>query len=602
MEFLTAGIFSSLWSTALLVVVLFAAGRMGRLLLGCLGCKKEDFVWNEALLFSWGIGLIFLSLAVLAIGLTGLLTRTSLVVLIAFLILVTSFFKHLNPFEINKILSSDLTRWGQLFIAAVSFVVILSWIQAVMPPIGNDALAYHLYHAKEFVLHQRIAYVPYSRESLWPYQTEMLFTLGLALQGTLLAGLFHWIFYPLTAALIFSFCLRHHSLRVAQIASLIFLLTPAAFAQSGHAYVDLSLTFFIFLALYAFSLKDSLGGVKAALLSGLCMGGALSTKYLGLSAFVALLALWIWDERKNVKVLICYTVSAGAVSVVWYLRSWWLIGNPFYPFFSRWFGGHGFDFDIGAGVGMGTDLPATVLFLWNLTLRPWNFGGESMGPVYLMFTPLAIALIPRARQRMLGMAGFAVFFFLILFHQSQQARFYLALTPCLSVAAASVIYSFLGKKTWTRPVIAGFLTVILALHLGIFFYRLRSAWPVLFGKESAENYLMIHERSFRGYWFIKNNAKTGERLFNTAEVRYFFNPMLNGMIYDCTPLRLDLQGKHLSMEQFLEKEKFSYIWTFDDTAADVRHYIATHKYKKVYSYDFTEKLAAFHYDIYQLYT
>ena len=113
---------------------------------------------------------------------------------------------------------------------------------------------------------------------------------------------------------------------------------------------------------------------------------------------------------------------------------------------------------------------------------------------------------------------------------------------------------------------------------------------------------MIHERSFRGYWFIKNNAKTGERLFNTAEVRYFFNPMLNGMIYDCTPLRLDLQGKHLSMEQFLEKEKFSYIWTFDDTAADVRHYIATHKYKKVYSYDFTEKLAAFHYDIYQLYT
>src|SRR3989338_2609992 len=87
MVYLNAGLWPSVYGTAILMICLFAAARFGGLLLGRLGlCLRP----GETILFSVAAGLMAISLGVLLIGLCGLLTRTSAALFI-FSLLVISF-------------------------------------------------------------------------------------------------------------------------------------------------------------------------------------------------------------------------------------------------------------------------------------------------------------------------------------------------------------------------------------------------------------------------------------------------------------------------------------------------------------------------------
>ena len=72
------------------------------------------------------------------------------------------------------------------------------------------------------------------------------------------------------------------------------------------------------------------------------------------------------------------------------------------------------------------------------------------------------------------------------------------------------------------------------------------------------------------------------------------------MVFDCTPLRLDLKKRGVSLDQFLQSRKFRYIWISGDTSEDVRQFIKTHSYKMVHSYSFTERPTTFYYQIYEV--
>ncbi|MBI3316164.1 MAG: glycosyltransferase family 39 protein, partial [Candidatus Omnitrophica bacterium] len=330
----------------------------------------ETLSAGEGTLFSLALGLAALSLFMLGLGLLGLVTKLHALALLGFFLVLPWWL------EKGKRFSFSWASGASIPFLLMLFAFFLSWLNTTLPPIGNDALAYHLADPKDFILHGRVHPIPLSRESLWPYQTEMLFMLGLLLQGTSLAQALHWVFYPLTAFSIYAFGARFLGRREAVFGALVFVFTPVVFALSGEAYVDLGLTFFIFLSFYAFLLKDTLGELKASLVSGLFCGAALATKYSGLNAAVILTVFWLWRKPVSLKSALYFILSALAVSGVWYLRSYWILGNPVYPFFSNFFGGRGFEFGIQSSLGTGNGVDSFLLLLWDMTFYPKLFGGD----------------------------------------------------------------------------------------------------------------------------------------------------------------------------------------------------------------------------------
>lgn len=600
-EFVTSGPAHALSAILLLSLVLWTSCRTGRVALQVLGYPDGTFTRLEERLFSLGLGMLILSALVFLLGVSGALTRPAVTLVLVILLAITQV--RLNRCGTEEWGCRDVLGYlknNPLFSILTVSVFFLALIQALAPPIGNDALAYHLYHAKEFVLRHRIQYLPYSRESLWPYFTETFFMIGLLLEGTIFPQLFHWAFYILTAALVYSFGRRFYDEKLARAAFLIFIFTPVAFAQAGHAYVDLSLAFFVFAALYAFLLYDVYRDDKIFVLAGAFAGGAAAVKYLGLGACLILGILIAAKTRFRLKALACFALAAFLAAGFWYVHSWAAIGNPVYPFFPKFFGGNGFEFDIGAGVGMGKNLIAFLKLGWNMTMHPLSFGGEMIGPLFLMFTPLAFLGIKKARPAALFFTVFTVFYTYFLFTQSQHLRFYLSVAPMLSIAAAAGLRNVSSFGVWHRRAALAALAAVLCLHGMIFVYRTRYLWPVVAGKISAEKYLLKYERSYEGYRFFRDHLKGGERYFVANEVRYFYNQAGERMAYDSLPLRADLKKKNISLEQFLEGSKFEYLWIEADAGGDIALFLKNHAYRKVFSYDFKEKPRTFHNEIYQL--
>ncbi|MEI8345374.1 MAG: glycosyltransferase family 39 protein [Candidatus Omnitrophota bacterium] len=472
------------------------------------------------------------------------------------------------------------------FLAVAALPLVLSWAQCALPPTGNDALAYHLAHSKQFVLDHRIGPLALTRESMWPYLTEMLFALGLAIEGTTLAQLFHWIFYGLTAWTIYLYGKRFYGAAAGRIASIVFLYTPVAYAQSSQAYVDLSLTFFVFLAFYVFMLMPKVGEGAAALICGFFAGAAASVKYLGLGCGAILLILWVLRAKKKWMTPLVYLIAFGLVAAVWYLRSWIALGNPVYPFFHLFFGGNGYDMKIAEGVGVGNGPLQFILLLWNMTMRPEPFGGDLVGPIYLLFVPL---LLLRRRAKSEGMGKYFLVFTLLyglfIFTQSQQTRFFLSVMPYLSLGVGVFLTARPDGPHLRYARIA--LLMSLVMIAGIFVYRFTPGWSVLSAKRSWEDYLQGTEHSFLGQKYLAGHLKAGQKALNGADVRIFYGPM-DRMVYVEYPLKMYLIKNRISLQGYLDRERFDYFWLKKGNLPQLWNYAERGGYKEVYRYDFAE--------------
>jgi hypothetical protein len=604
-DFVQSGWAAALQATLLLAGILWVCGRVGSACFKLLGRAALGFTALEELLFSIGAGLSVLSGTIFLLGMFGRLRHSWFVGDLvglgigALIILGWSEFWRIPAVFYHKI-----DRRGWVFAALVLGVLFLAWVQAVSPPIGNDALAYHLFHPKEFLRQGNLGPIPYARESLWPYLTETLFMLGLSLSGTALAQLFHWAFYVMTAALSGAFCLRFFDRRTAEAAVLIFLFTPAAFAQAGTAYVDHALAFYCFSSIYVYALFVQNPRLPLLLVSGYLGGAAMAVKYLGIGVVAILALLETFRHRCRVIANSLLIVSAAFCACgFWYLRSWSVTGNPVFPFFPRIFGGHGATFDIAAGAGMGKGFLAFLTLGWNMTLHPSFFGGEILGPVFLMLVPAA-ALFSRLRMRrpLTAAVAFGIIYLIFLFTQSQQTRFYLSVIPLLAVASAyALIRLWREGQAGIRAVIAVLMAACLLLHGGMFVHRTRALWPVLLGRVTAERYLEIHERSFDGLQYLGRHLQAGQTWFNANEPRLFYASSTRGMIEDSLLLREEFRRTKSGLYDHLSVKSYDYIWISDDVDPEVSRYLVDHQtsYARVYDYDFTENPRTYHFAVYQ---
>lgn len=595
MEYAVAGPLVSLQAILLLLASSAAFCLSGSFCLGLLGLGKA-LKRSEWMAFSWALGAASFCMAVYALGLGGWLTRPIASGLLALFIAVPCAAAAALK---NRPLLEDFDCGGCprpayfAIAAAIGAALALSAVSALAPETGMDALAYHLYLPKEFIAYGRNLFLPLTRESLWPLLNEMYFQFALLLQGSASAQLFHWCFYGMTAALVYCLGRRFYDKGTACWAALVFVFTPVHFAQAGYSYVDLSLAFYVFAALYAFLLADAENDGRLVFLSGLMAGAAAGTKYLGLDACAVLFVFVLVRFRASPSKALSFLTGCAVFGAAWYLRSWWLAKNPFFPLYPRLFGGHGWDFDIAAGVGMGKGPVDFLRFPWNLVMHPASFGGQMFGCLYLLFLPPLLFAARGMRRPARWILVFGVVYCFLLFRQSQQARFYVSVAPLAALAAGWSLHRFyFARAFWLQRLTAACLGAVLLFYSAVFVYRIRNDWKPVFGAQSAAEYLRENERSYKGWEWIRQNVRPEHRVLNAAEVRCFYAP--RGLsVQHLVEQDVLLRKMGVRVQGLLQWNNYDFIWVTDDTPKPVLDYVAKNGYEPVYEYTFSEKPAVF---------
>ncbi len=490
----------------------------------------------ETLVLSVGVGLGAAAYAVFFIGSAGTLRPTIFLAgaLFIFGLGLKSFWALTNRVIEGFVETIRRAGFGtSALVMLIAAVWGLSLVGALAPAIGQDELCYHLMQPKNYVRAQAVYEVPYSINSLWPYLMHMLFTLGLLLDGDALAKLFHFTTYVGTALAVYVFLKKETDAKTALCGMAVYALTPVAFIQASFAYVDNALAFYIFLTGYSLYYFVKEKKLRWAVLAGVFAGFAASVKLIGLFilpiAFVYAVSASLKDRDAKLffRGAALFIVAFILCGSLWYIRAWFLRGNPVYPFYPALFGGRGWTDPTYLTHGGPRGFWEFLFFPWNLTMRPGLFGGEHLGMIYLAVLPLLVLVRPWPSW--LGSAlFFGSFYTLIWFKVDPNTRF---LLPALSFFACGIAFWVSRQMRSTdKPwrVLTGVIFGVMLLAQSSFAaYHFKDAFFLLFHRDRS-SYLRQKERSYFAAQAVNRFLAASDRIISTGEIRgyYFDNPFV----------------------------------------------------------------------------
>ncbi len=408
-------VFAAVWGDHLLQAL-----ALGVWLLALAAWGKPVRVWSRTLLsrsplsthVELGLGFGLAGLAVLGLGLAGLLYPAVLGVVVAVPWLAlrrdsgpaVSSVERLAQrgwrrirlmLETTQLLRLTALREHTLWKLAVGVPVLLALPEMLSPEGSWDAMVYHLRLPSFYLMEHKLFLVSDSPFAGFPALSEMHYLLALALTGAdRLPKLMHAACWLLTARLLFV-AARPFSVAAGYGTALIWLLSPLGIHLAGIAYNDHAVAWLTTLCVVLIGVKSSCK--SRFLLAGVFAGLAFAVKYTGAFAGVGLLACWAARRQRPVPsfgLLGCAIVGAAAPAAVWLARRWLCLGNPVYPFFGHALGG----------------MPSAMLDFWManppthtgggwtaLLLRPWIASVADDGGVGAVLSPLWLAVfIPAA--------------------------------------------------------------------------------------------------------------------------------------------------------------------------------------------------------------
>ncbi len=579
-------------AVALTIWIIWIALASGSALLRLL--TLPTLLRAEHVLFSTAIGFAALAYAIFGLGLAHLLFSSvvygMLIVLTILSIrecqpLFTNIRHYLQrPYHITKL---DLAL-GTLLFGLFGYHL----LGTLIPPLLFDALVYHLAIPKLYLLNHSIEYIPYSFFSNFPFFMEMLYTLGLAVQGPLVVNLLNYVIHLLMLASLYSLARAYCNHRIALLSVLIFYTVPWVGMESFLPYIDVGLALYVVLALYALLNWISRRHSGWLIVCGVCSGVGISIKYLGTHNAVVMgfsVVGWLlwrgthpptpsltkrggeegnasqvsgspslskrggWGVSSSLMILrtiLIFAVPAILCGAPWYLKSLIFTGNPIYPFV---FGGGEWSAEMlqrymnAYHVGFGTffqslltffKLPWELVFSFNLT--PSNV---PIGPVFLVFLPLLLFVrrVPPVIQYCVGASVLLVAFW---FNTSPQSRFLIPTLPLLSIATAYAIeqISTESRTAWLKRIAYALLILLLLSNIAwemIYVHAFFDPFEVMMGLESTHDYLSRQRPDIYPITHYANNMLPSDaKILFIGDTRGYYadRPFIANTAYDKTPI------------------------------------------------------------------
>lgn len=515
----------------------------------------------EMLTLSLGTGTVVVAFGVLLFGLLGWLHRTVLYLWLGFcyacgfveLFLLRKQNHFPSPFAESW---SDLTLIEKVWVWMLVLLNFLAMLLCFVPPTIQtewDSLSYHLAVPKLYWMEGRIHYIPFTHHAQFPMTAQMLYLLGLGLtnlKSAAVAKLFHWLFFVLCqlTLLCWGTAVKQRSLRLGLIAAVFFASLPIAFFEATTAYVDLALTAYGLLCLFAIARFHSQPDGRWLVLAGIFAGAAAGTKYTGLLLIGLLLPLGIWAIKRVGEPrwghLALGTFLALLIASPWYVKNWLWTGNPVFPFAYGIFGGRNWTKDMAQTYttsnrefGGSRDILTFLAMPFNLALNEIRFGqcarkwlgsckqqGEcgmqwkcgkfdnqdlptlGIGVLPLALAPIAVLTtafegLPFAVSApILAMLGWFAWWFM----EAQYLRYLLPALGCLAVSVGW------GTSKWLRLRILTATVTRVTISVGLVYAMVVALWqsttltplPVAVGLISNEDFLRTVEPTYQVAEFV----------------------------------------------------------------------------------------------------
>ena len=372
-------------------------------------------------------------------------------------------------------------RQNIVFSIILIFISLFTLGSALCFPYAWDELTYHIALPFRWIDAGALKVFADSPFSGLPALPQLLFRLGCENGGVLFPRLLVWASYMLLFAAIYLYFNLFGRRRVILVFSFLFIANPLVVNMLRSTYVEVFMMLDMLAALLL--IRNTEKSWKSVLLCGFLAGGAVAIKPTGLGVaaviFIFLMQKY-WDKSKlkPYNLILFFGIGGIVIALPFYLRPWFVTGNPFYPFLASWFGGS--DADIltsqyhyllgNAHFGLRTIqgffmVPIMVAFAGKA------FDGMILGWVFIVLLLLAVWWIRNllfesavARSSKLYLPVAIIFYYCFWFATSQQTRFLQPLLFLVLLAAIQAIREF--DKKWQN----GIIMVLLLVWLGGFFY------------------------------------------------------------------------------------------------------------------------------------
>ncbi len=422
-----------------------------------------------------------------------------------------------------------------LVLAGFCGIVILLSLAGSFAPIADmaDVLAYQLNLPKEGVRVGHIRTFPYDINSAFPLLVNVGFGFGLLFRSPAFANLLSVWIGVLSAAGVYGWIQQQSSERYAYFGAAAFLLSPAVYNHINTPYVDLTLVLFSLVAFWSFMMWIQSSRSAWIGLSGIFCGFALCVKDLALIyVFLIAVAILVESVRKKLPASRClrllglFGIFAVSICMVWYARSYAVMGNPVYPYYSKYFGGqpslvawHTVD----QAHGKGRSLWNLVTLFWDATFSPEAYVG--FGTRWnLLFLGLSPAVFWYVFRKKVGwVVFFALGIFLSWFFMFQLMRYLLPFYPLYCILLAwGLEYLLRGKKMlWT------WILMVCAWELACTAMHARPLIQAGLSVSHAQQNLLKKESTYAMAQWVNDNLPSDARILGIGEQKfYYFNPSM----------------------------------------------------------------------------
>lgn len=562
-----------LFSILLFVIVLPLGRRIFSIFI-----TNTQISFLEKIFVIFGIGAGFLALAVLCIGMFGALYKWLIILVLAIVALFLKEDMKNTIVDARAWFSSSLRLKLSFSEKFLLILLCVAWfftlIGSLSPILGTDALSYHMQDAKVFVKWHKISHIPYTRDSLWPFLIQMLFTLGLLLKGAVFSKLFHFAFAVFSILGIYVICRRYWPRKNSILACAAFALMPAVLTDTTYAYTDMGVVFYTLLAFYCLFVWLDSKSRHWLYLSAVACGFLLGIKITSATVTPLVILIYLFYALKGKQrlrsifiTIISFMGIAIALSGAWYLRSWVVLGNPIFPFASYIFG-HGYPEKIlryHTITEFGIGLRQFITILWYITMHPAKFGGESIGPLFLVFLPMLIFIRKTSKFiRRILFISFALY--TAWFFTFQYIRFFLPVLAFFSMLISYIYFEICQKEKFISKISGALLFIIFCYSANLSIYHNLEKLPVAVGLERQSHYLLRREPTFVIAEYINKNLPGDAKILSLGEVRLFY---FDRDIAVATTMELDLKyNKNIkfrgSFDDYLRKENFKYLLYVED--------------------------------------
>lgn len=241
----------------------------------------------------------------------------------------------------NKIFTKDPYLNYKWLDGGIVIVVMVHFVIALMPEVGHDALAMHLFVPAHMASRHQWAFD--AGTYVWavmPMLGDWIFTIGYMFAGEVGARLINIGFILMVGRLIFELALWAGASGIgARWGALIFLSTPLTFTESSSLFIESIWTAFLLAGFLVLLLQSNEAHKSRSYLCSASMlfGFAMATKAVTISLIPIILALYCYKflrSPKNFTTWIMLPIIFIVISSIPYLTAWWLTGNPIFPFYN----------------------------------------------------------------------------------------------------------------------------------------------------------------------------------------------------------------------------------------------------------------------------